>query len=923
MVESNCPMCGKPNPEELETCQFCEAHLKTVTDALSRSQPPIQPGKKPTPIDTSELEPVLPQWLRKVRQQSRDAADEAQEQTLGEDEADQSVKAPDLLAGLHAQAPETGELPNWLIGLGKKSMQAASEETVSQEDDQASLQNELGEESSTPQERDESPLPGWISSLSGDETETQADEDEKSAFLADETKVTSPLGGSEIAASGSDLEWAADFDAKSDSQTDSTKDESDALDRLSALSEESIDTAAQQEPALPDTGSDTPEWLTSLEGGSNETAEQQESALPGTGGSTTDWLTSLESGGNEPAAPQESAQPAAEGEVPDWLSSTGAGEESTDTAATQEPAQPAAEGEMPDWLSSTGAGEEGTDTSSQQEPAVLDAESDTPDWLASLEGESDETAAQHETAQPVAEGDMPDWLSSIGEESTDTAAQQEPAQPVAESEMPSGLSSLEIESNETTPQSEAESETPDWLASIEGEDTFAQANEIASTPTITTDESAEEISSASAGSEGTPSTTDDVDAIFSMVMPDWLSKDDEQADSATPASGVEDQQTDNLSPAELPSWVQAMRPVESAITETDTAGGKSLPMEENGPLAGLRGVLPAVPGVGPSSKPKAYSMKLQASEDQQSSAAMLEKILAEEVHPKPMVTQQRVISQRGLRWFITFILLLIVGGTIFTGTQINPMPASVPLETTYALRYIQETLPPDAPVLLIFDYEASLAGELEATAAPLVDHMLLLKHPRLSLISSTPTGTGLAERFMENTQASHNYQRGQQFSNLGYIPGGASGVLAFSGKPVSVKPFDVNGEDIWNMPVLQDVKHLSDYAAIILLTGDAESARIWIEQTEGSRGDTQFLVVSSAQSGPMILPYAQSGQVDGMVTGLDGGASVEQANSGRPGMVRRYWDAYGFGLLSAVAMIVLGSLLSLASGWQIMRKKIG
>ena len=56
MAEIKCPMCSKPNPEELDVCQFCEARLKPLTDELSHSQPPIQSGEEPKEIDTSELE---------------------------------------------------------------------------------------------------------------------------------------------------------------------------------------------------------------------------------------------------------------------------------------------------------------------------------------------------------------------------------------------------------------------------------------------------------------------------------------------------------------------------------------------------------------------------------------------------------------------------------------------------------------------------------------------------------------------------------------------------------------------------------------------------------------------------------------------------------------------------------------------------
>ena len=80
MAEIKCPMCSKPNPAELDVCQFCEARLKPLTDELSRSQPPIHPGEEPTDKSTGELEAVLPQWLREVRQQAQDSIEDGPEQ---------------------------------------------------------------------------------------------------------------------------------------------------------------------------------------------------------------------------------------------------------------------------------------------------------------------------------------------------------------------------------------------------------------------------------------------------------------------------------------------------------------------------------------------------------------------------------------------------------------------------------------------------------------------------------------------------------------------------------------------------------------------------------------------------------------------------------------------------------------------------
>jgi hypothetical protein len=879
MAEITCPMCGKPNPADQAVCQYCEARLKPLTDELSRSQPPIRPGEEPTDVDTGQLEPILPQWLRDIRQQSRESADEDAEQPPAEEKAD-------LLAGLQSQSEGDEEIPDWLAGLRSEGGQVDFEETSTDEDDLAALKSMLGEDTPVAQESEDSPLPSWVSDPGADEIEP-ADKDEISSFFGEGGTEEPAQTGLQTPASSPDLGWDADFGTDSAPQAGSTKDETSFDTELPAwlqdadqppsdetdsglpawLNTEKPAPLSEGELTTPSGEGDLPDWLASL--GEEETSEttppqDTESAIK----STADWLTSLEEETIRTASPQEAAQPATEGELPDWLSSLG--EESAEEIAPQEAEEPAATGDLPGWL------------------ATL--------------GEESEEAPPQEQAQPSGEIEMPAWLSSRGEESA-TEEEQE--------------ISAETEAVEPS-HGVTEGEIPDWLATMgeatgetEGlaEEFEAPKEEAGATPTFVDD-------------EGQPISSEDVDAIFSMDMPDWLSDAEGMAErDATPAEP--EAQADELRPADLPSWVQAMRPVESVISETEGTPPEEQPMEEQGPLAGLRGVLPAVTGVGLSSKPKAYSIKLLASEDQLSNAAMLEKMLAEEVTPKPVATQKVVLSQRILRWLIAALLILVVGATVYYSPQINPIPTSVPLETSAALNYIKNTLPANAPVLLVFDYEAARAGELEAAAAPMIDQMLTLKSPRLSLLSSTPTGSGLAERFMQILQADREYARNESFINLGYLPGGAAGVQAFSKNPVTTKQFTTTGEGAWTSPVLQGVSQLSNFAAIILLTDDVETARIWIEQTDSDRGEARLLVVSSAQSGPMIRPYVRSGQVDGMVTGLEDSAPIEQSNSGRPGMARRYWDAYGFGLLTAVVMITLGSLWSVVSSWQALRKEQG
>jgi len=915
--EIKCPMCGKPNPAELDVCQFCEARLKPLTDELSRSQPPIRPGDEPIDRNTADLEPVLPQWLREVRQQARESSGEEPEQAPAEEEAvQQPEESADLLAGLQSQSEENEEIPDWLAGLRGEGAQVFSEETSSEGDDLAALKSMFGDASSESEDNGESSLPGWISDVGAGEAEQQEDE-ELSDLLAGQAAEEEIVGPEEQpAASESEFEWAADFDADSGLGAESTED-STALD--SELPEWLKGADEGTESGLPDwmgteepAQQSTPPFVSEESGGDfSREAEQtiDEGGLP-------DWLASLGEESTETPAQEETAQPTADVETPDWLTTL---DEESGEVPSGEAEQPAFEGNTPDWLASLG--EESVEMPSQEaeQPAT---EIETPDWLKSLDEGSGEALSQ-ETEQPAAEIETPDWLASLGEESSDVTPQEEAVQSTADIETPDWLTSLGEESTEPA----AAGDMPDWPSSL-GESTseLEGAPEAEEAFDLPTEEPAreEEVLSALVDGEDTAASTGDDEDIFSMEMPDWLSSAGTQVEEELPTPGSETQD-DDLRPAELPSWVQAMRPVEAVISETEGGAVADQPVEKKGPLAGLRGVLPAVPGLRPSSRPESYSVKLRASEEQQSSAAMLEQMLAAETHPKPITTQPIVLSQRFLRWIIAVVLLVVVGGSVFTGIQINPLPTSAPIETSAALQYVREGLPADAPVLLIFDYDAAQAGELEAAAAPLVDYMLLLKHPRLGMIASNPVGAGLAESFIQpfTVPTNHNYQRGEKFINLGYLPGGAAGVLAFAKNPATTKPISIDGELAWGTPALQGVSQLSDFAAIILLTNDVETARIWIEQTEPVRRDTRFLVISSAQSGPMILPYVESGQIDGMVTGLDGSAPIERINNGRPGTVRRYWDAYGFGLLAALGMISLGSLWSLVSGWQERRKEQG
>jgi hypothetical protein len=413
----------------------------------------------------------------------------------------------------------------------------------------------------------------------------------------------------------------------------------------------------------------------------------------------------------------------------------------------------------------------------------------------------------------------------------------------------------------------------------------------------------------------------DVNAVFAaMQMAPWTDAQEPTGPAGSAEKPPAAHPDEAIEPADLPSWVQAMRPVESAVAATE-APPPALPREPGGPLLGLQGALPAIAGAAlPTIRPRSYAMQVDVTDQHRAHARLLEEILDAEARPLPVRRAERVSSPRVLRWGIAILVLASLTIGLVFGSTVFLMPALVPIEANAAIQVVQN-IPPDAPVLAVFDYEPATAGEMEVTAASIVDYLLLLKHPRLAILSTSPTGSALAERFISTTLQERTYARDQHYVDLGYLAGGLSGVQYFAQDPVGALPLGAATDRAWDSGVLAGTRSLSDFSAIIVLTDSLESGGAWIEQTTGFRGVTPLLVVASAQAGPMLLPYFDSGQVQGLVVGINGAVGTEIATGAGPGLVRRYWDAYNLGLYLAVLLLIAGAMWQIGAG--IRRRQVG
>jgi hypothetical protein len=836
-------MCGKNNPEGRDTCQFCGARLTPI------QSPTPQNEVKKTPDEE------VPEWLQSLRSREGESGDQSAT-PFGSIPITSQVKN-----AFNTNPPEpTDENPDWLSRIGG----------VEETGDQPPAREPVQPAPAEPEPSNE--LPSWLDGLgkqdmSGpDEEVPDWLENIRRKTDLDGLKQTPPLGVPDVPAAP-DKKTGADW-----------------LDDLRAN---------PPQPLPP-----TPEAETGETGRSAGLHPFNDDNIP-------DWSSRV----NEPMRPARTA--------PLWMPG--------DEADTSPDALASAAKDLPDWLQKVPGRPENKPP--ENIPAPKAGTPEIPDFKAMFEGKEDNLPE----AIPNGADDYPDWMremravSTPGEESPaapEAHVPLEPEKPEPRPVRPLDLGGLAPEPKsaegsaaapkaaEETPSELAPTpaEEPDWLSLLEEKSGLSSSNIDTGFTTAAFEETSPQ------PAEQTPVP---VDPFVASDLPDWLGElkpaektgDEAGKESETEAEGSGEEW---LAPADLPSWIQAMRPIESAMPDAPQAGSESnQPIEDHGPLAGLRGVLPVEPNAAAIRRPPTFTPRLEITDKQQSHAELLQSLIDNENEVEPAAEPPLISSQRILRLVIAVALVAIIIYTILSGVQILPLPVAAPAEVDAVYKSIS-TLSANAPVLVAVDYTPAVSGEMEAASTDLIDHLMSLG-ARLTFISTSPTGSALTEHLLARVYATpQNYQtsyaNGQRVANLGYLAGGQAALLSFASQPEITAPYTIDGLSAWDKLPLQGVSNLAGFARVIVLTENPDTGRIWIEQVQPWMGkDASMLMVTSAQAAPLIRPYADSGQVKGLIAGLSEGAVYEQLNQ-KAGLSHIFWDSYQVGLWMAILAIVIGGL---------------
>lgn len=893
-----------------------------------------------------EPEEEMPAWLVDVDGGQEEAGEAAEspaqqraETEMGAVEADEEI--PDWLAEMETGAEEDEDLeekiPGWLADID------TGQEETEEPEPELSESEQPGEE-----------IPDWLAEMEAGAEEAQEPDDEIPTWLAGvegspEEAEESELVQREFEQPAEAIpSWLEDVEAQATEPTERSLAEDEDSEVPQWLAGAESETPAEQEISTESQPEGFPQWLPNGEPeeptpadelaettGAEEIPEDDSPRLPASTAEIDpdeipEWLVGTEAApGRKTKSPEEDTEPlplapsqeedAALEDVDEWLRELG--EVDSDETELLPPELP--QTELPGWLreiapadaASPAAGDETTFVPDDFDDFLSDSDDQDEllDWLTGTEAElplEPESEPGTELAdEPAPDEDVvADWSSESHFMEEQIA---EPAEAETEEPFPAPWEQ-ETEENISEPYVPAD-DLPAWLSDVmqdmgEAETFMFEDEEVDTIPQpSTTDAEVEETPS-------WPRSPMDMEGEAEPTpieeLPEWL-RPPTGLESVSRAEGEQlgelldelpprDEPAEALTEAEIPEWLQALKPRELFEgTEGAAEGEDETRAVTAGPLAGLHGVIDIEPVVArPRTAERGSGYTI--SKEQQQQATLLRQL----VHTVPQETAvegarpepDRSPSLRILLALLLFAALL--AGYFFPDLLDLPAPH---VDTEGARALVAQTAP--RPVLVAFDYTPAMAGALDAHASLLLQEIAAGGSPVL-FASQSAAGLALAEQKVASIGD-------LQSIRLGYIPGNAVGLRRLAPCLHS----EATCQTLYGERLSEEASSaLAQTGLVIVLAGDRESAINWIEQVASTTGKPMLAAVPQAVA-PVLAPYNSSGQLTELLSASAPALTAEESTSATPeagnqatAVTLAQWLVIGLLLVGNLIYLVRGSL---------------
>lgn len=480
--------------------------------------------------------------------------------------------------------------------------------------------------------------------------------------------------------------------------------------------------------------------------------------------------------------------------------------------------------------------------------------------------------SDQETARAESEADEPSWIKRLRE----SAQAPEPA-------LDRDDRAIKMERAETRDDIVDQDALPDWLQAETPPEKITPEPELA-------DARAQNIAPLRAEETSAPRAAEP--ETRAGEMPDWMRM-------AMPAEKKDEPRLEPIAPEEIPSWVARLKPTDAP----PIISGES---EAAGPLAGLRSLLPLANAIAQPHAPAKPAPTPNGKTGAQLFQAILAAPASTEITAPEM--KRRAPAMQPILYLLIALAVII---PFFLPT--NLASSGLRLSGTPAAEFYDaiQTLPANANILLAFDYDASVAGEMDLLARA-VTRQLMQRRANIIAVSTLDTGPALAQRILEPAARENNYRYGANYLNAGYLAGNEAGLaqIASIGLPTNARDY-LQNQLVRQIQIATNIKSPRDFALVVVLAGTDDALKLWLEQVQ-ARANLRVAAATSAGVEPKARAYRDAKQIVGLVSGLIGAAQYEVL-TGQPGQAVVRVNAQSAAQIVLVLAIVIGNFAWLIS----------
>ena len=263
------------------------------------------------------------------------------------------------------------------------------------------------------------------------------------------------------------------------------------------------------------------------------------------------------------------------------------------------------------------------------------------------------------------------------------------------------------------------------------------------------------------------------------------------------------------------------------------------------------------------------------------------------------------LSRRAISWLLVILIALLY---LF--------PIGLPLKTErYTLdlyEFIEGLGPESKPFIISFDYTVGGKGEVYPSVVAVSRHLMSKKVPLVFMGFAAPeVGPMIEQLFVDvDIEGRWGYVYGEDYINVGYIPGTLTAGAALATDVKAVVSSDIYGNDLNDLPLGRDLIDWQSFSGVFnptTVTGGG-----WETYWAAPYGFPVAPSVLASMAPNMVESYAMGYNI-GFLAGVRGGAEYESL-TGYFGLGVKTLDVLSAVHIGAIILIIIGNIESKLGG---------